>query len=177
MKISNRLIKLFPHLLGTWTLRSTNDKYLLDGFTYLVLHNDDTIKLKTIYQEGIIGVKKSRSGNINNIRINNSTILLNITYNTYIKYSQSILGIQIPEFKSNEINYSMNKELSIDIIDKTLLIKDIYLPLYYLFDLQVGKIKSPLIETGMNTLVFTQVLSFFLNLVMVNLIHLLIKDL
>jgi hypothetical protein len=177
MRVSNRLIKSFPYLLGTWILRSTNDKYLSDGFTYLVLHNDDTLKLKTIYQEGIIGVKKSRYGNIDNIRINNSAILLDITYNAYIKYSQSILGIQIPEFKSDELNYTMKKELSINIIDKTLLIKDLYLPLYYLFDLQIGKIKSPLIETGMNTLIFTQVVSFFLNLLMANLIHLLIKDL
>lgn len=176
MKILNKLINVFPNLLGTWILRSTNDKYLSEGVTYLVLKDDHSIKLKTIYQEGIVGVKKSRYGKIENIRYNDSNILLDITYDCYIKYSQSVLGIQIPEIKSDEINYIIKKELSIDIIDKTLLIKDSYFPLYYLFDLQIGKIKSPFIETGMNTLIFTQVLSFFLNLILASLIHLILKD-
>jgi hypothetical protein len=171
----NKLFNTFPHLLGTWILRSTNDKFLSDGFTYLVLKDDNTIKLKTIYQEGIIGVKKSRYGKIENIKYNESKILLNITYNCYMKYSQSILGIQIPEIKSDEIDYTIKKELTIDIIDKTLLIKDSNLPVYYLFDLQIGKIKSPLIETCINTLIFTQIVSFFLNLMLANFIHLIIR--
>lgn len=176
MKIINKLVSTFPYLLGTWILRSTNDKYLSDGFTYLVLKDDNSIRLKTIYQEGIIGVKKSRYGRIENIRYNNSKILLDITYNCYIKYSQSVLGIQIPEIKSDEIEYMIKKELAIDVVNKTLLITDSYLPVYYLFDLQIGKIKSPLIETGIYTLIFTQIVSFFLNLILANFIHLLIKD-
>ena len=171
----NKLSNTFPHILGTWILRSTNDKYLLDGFTYLVLKDDNSIKLKTINQEGIVGVKKSRYGKIENIRYNNSDIIVDLSYDCYIKYTQSILGIQFPEIKSEKTNYHIQKEITINIIDKTLLIKDSYLLLYYLFDLQIGKIKSPLIETCINTLIFTQIVSFFLNLILANFIHLIIS--
>jgi hypothetical protein len=176
MKLTNQILNTYPFLLGTWVLRATNDKNLKDGFTFLVLHDDNTIKLKTIYSEGIFGIKNSRSGYIENITKNNNTTLLDIKYNTFNKYSHSIFGIQIPEIKSENNKFLLNKQLYIQIIDNSLLIKDLRLPLYYLFDLQIGKIKSPLIETQMNTLIFTQLISFILNLFLVNFIHLIIKD-
>lgn len=171
------MINTYPFLLGTWILRSTNDKSLKDGYTFLVLYDDNSIKLKTIYHEGILGVKKSRSGHIENITLNDNNTLLKIKYDTYNKYSQSIFGIQIPEVKSENIKYSINRELTVQLIDKSLLVTDIELPLYYLFDLQIGKFKSPLVETGLNTLIFTQFLSFFLNLILANVIHTILKDL
>jgi len=176
MKIYNLLINTYPFLMGTWVLRSTNDQSLKEGYTFLVLNDDNSIKLKTIYQEGIFGVKKSRSGYIENVITNNNNTLLKIKYNSYNKYSQSIFGIQIPEVKSENVRYSINKELTAQLIDRSLLFTDVDLPMYYLFDLQIGKIRSPLIETGMNTLIFTQFVSFFLNLILANVIHLILKD-
>jgi len=176
MRLSNLLINISPFLMGTWILRSTNDQSLKDGYTFLVLNDDNSLKLKTIYQEGIFGVKKSRSGHIENVTLNNINTSLKIKYDSYNKYSQSIFGIQIPELKSENVKYSINKELTAQLIDKSLLVTDVDLHLYYLFDLQIGKIKSPLIETGINTLIFTQFVSFFLNLILVNVIHLMIKD-
>jgi len=176
MIITRMILNTYPFLLGTWMLRATNDNFLKDGYTFLVLNDDNSIKLKTIYQEGIFGVKKSRSGYIKNIIMNDENISLEINYNGYNKYSQSILGIQIPEYKSENNIYSIDRELIVKITDSSLLITDKSSPLYYLFDLQVGKTKSPLVETGMNTLIFSQFVSFFLNLIMANIIHLMIKD-
>lgn len=177
MKIYNLLINTYPFLMGTWVLRSTNDQSLKKGYTFLVLNDDNSIKLKTIYQEGIFGVKKSRSGYIENVITNKNNTLLKIKYNSYNKYSQSIFGIQIPEVKSENVRYSINKELTAQLIDRSLLFTDVDLPIYYLFDLQIGKIRSPLVETGMNTLIFTQFVSFFLNLILANIIHIILKDL
>lgn len=176
MILSNQLINTYPFLIGTWVLRSTNDQFLKEGFTFLVLNDDNTIKLKTIYQEGIFGVKKSRSGYIEHVILNNNSTLLKVKYNSYSKYSQSIFGIQIPEVKSKNVEYLINKKLNAQLIEKSLFITDIDVPLYYLFDLQIGKFRSPLIETGINTLIFTQFVSFFLNLILANVIHLIIKD-
>ena len=65
----------------------------------------------------------------------------------------------------------MTKEVNVKVIDKTILITDTDLPLYYLFDLHIGNIKQPFIETGLNTLFFTQIISFLLNLIFVKLLH------
>lgn len=176
MKIYNLLLNTYPFLMGTWVLRATNDHSLKEGYTFLVLNDDNSIKLKTIYQEGIFGVKKSRSGYIENVLTNKNNTVLKIKYNSYNKYSQSIFGIQIPEVKSENVKYSINKQLNARLIDRSLLVTDVGSPLYYLFDLQIGKIKSPLIETGINTLIFTQFVSFFLNLILANGIHLILKD-
>ena len=177
MKLCSQLINTFPFLIGTWIMRSTNDNYLNNGITYLILNNDNSIKLKTHYQDNILGITKSRFGYIENIVINNNITNLKIKYDSYNKISHSIFGIEIPQIKYKDIKYEVVKELNAKIIDKTLLITDIDLPLYYLFDLQIGKIKSPFIETEINTLIFSQCISFFLNLILANIIHLILRDL
>lgn len=177
MKLYNHLINKFPFLIGTWILRSTNDKYLNNGYTFLILNDDNSIKLKTNYQEGIVGVTKSRSGSIENILNNTNITNLKINYTSYNKFSHSIFGVEIPKINHEYIEYKISKDLNIQIIDKTMLITDIDLPLYYLFDLQIGNVKSPFIETQIHTLIFSQFVSFFLNLILANIIHLILKDL
>ena len=166
------LIKSFPYLLGTWTLRSTSDYSLLKGLTYLIINNDNTVKLRTLNQETFIGTKKSRSGIIYNIsNYENNKYLVNIKYSYANKYSYSIMGIEIPEFQSEKKNYTIEKNLNLSLVDKTLFITDNNSSYYYLFDLNIGKIKHPYIETGLNTLIFTQIISFFLNLILAKILH------
>ena len=154
---------------STKTTDTTNDKFYKDGYTILKLNDDNTIKLKTIYQTGIFAEKKSIAGSINIISdTNNSDThnsgLLEIVYSKYNIYSHSIFGIQIPEVKSKHRSFSIKKRFDAKIMDNSLLISDTKTPLYYLFDLQIGKIKSPYIEISFNTFIFSQMMSVFLTL-------------
>ena len=111
--------------------------------------------------------------NIDNIdKIN---YLINIKYSQTTKYSYSFIGIEVPEFQSEKKIYNTNKKFKIKFFDKSILVKDIYTPLYYLFDLQIGNIQKPYIETGLNTFIFTQLISFILNLILAKLIQNLIN--
>jgi len=151
-------------LLGNWILRSTNDNQLKNGYTFLIINDDNTIKLKTIYDENLILIKKSTSGYIDNIdnEISN-TALLDILYFNYNIYSHSLFGIQLPEIKSANKKFNIRKRFKAELVDQSLLITDTRTPLYYLFDLQIGKIKSPYIEISLYTFIFTQFIGILLN--------------
>ena len=142
MKLINKLF------LGTWILRSTNDNLLSDGISYIIIKNDDTIKFRTLNQEGIFGTKKSITAQIINITYyNDFQCSTDIRYLYSNKYSFSLAAIEFPEYISNKKEYMINKNLNITLFEKTLLVQDTKLPLYYLFDLHIGKIKNPFIET------------------------------
>ena len=53
--------------------------------------------------------------------------------------------------------------MSITIFDKTLLIMDNKSSLYYIFDLVIGKITYPNVETNINTFIFTQIVGIILS--------------
>jgi len=162
----------YPLLLGTWILRSTNDKLLNNCLSYIVINYDDTIKFKTLKQEGFIGTKISTSGRILNItNFNDNDYSVNIVYSESNKYSYSVFGIEIPELKSELNNNIIRKDIDVRLYDKSILVKDCNTPLYYLFDLQIGKIKNPYIETGLNNFIFSQTISFLLNFIFAKLIH------
>lgn len=162
----------YPLLLGTWILRSTNDNSISSGISYLVINNDDTLKFKTLRQEGFFATKKSTSGRIVNITTdNNNKYEINIKYSHSNKYSYSILGVKIPEFKSESKNYIINKKLILSLYDKSLLVTDSVLPLYYLFDLNIGNLENPFVETGLNTLFFTQIISLIINFIFAKMLH------
>jgi len=153
-----------PLIFGTWVLRVTNDINIENGLNYIIINDEPVIKLKTIKKEGLFGIKKSRTVLIENIKqISKNTY--NFTLNYAIKniYSYSLLGIEIPEIKSNSMSYNKIKDLSINIFDKTLLITDKDFCYYYIFDLNVGKIRYPDIETNINTFLFTQFISILLS--------------
>ena len=160
-------------LLGTWILRASNDKFYKDGYTSLILNDDNTLKLKTIYQKGIFAEKKSISGNIKIISNTENSAILEITYSKYNIYTHSAFGIQIPEIKSKNRTFNIKKQFDAKIIDSSLLISDTKTPLYYLFDLQTGQIRSPYIEVGFNTFIFSQIISILLNLFFMDIINLL----
>ena len=158
-------------LLGNWILRSTNDNQLKNGYTFLIINDDNTIKLKTIYDQNLVVIKKSTTGNINNIENELSNIaLLDISYINYNIYSHSLFGIQLPEIKSANKKINIKKRFKVELVDQSLLITDTRTPLYYLFDLQIGKIKSPYIEMSLYTFMFTQFIGILLNIMIINII-------
>lgn len=166
------LRKKYPLLLGTWIIRSTNDNKLSNGISYLIIKNDNTIKLRNLNQEGFIGTKKSITGTITNINnFSNFEYQINLKYSHLNKYSYSFLGVEIPEFKSETKNYLINKVLNVSMYDNSMLVEENNSPLYYLYDLHIGDIKRPHIETGINTFFFTQFISFIFNLILAKLIH------
>jgi hypothetical protein len=158
-------------IYGIWVLRITNDINVDKGLNYIKINEEPYIKFKTIKQQGLFGIKKSRTAiidNINTISQNSFTFTLNyLQKNTY---SYSLLGIEIPEFKSESINYNKMHNLSISILDKTLLITNNNLCLYYIFDLNIGKMNYPNIETSLNTFLFTQTLGILLSILITKLL-------
>lgn len=159
-------------LLGNWILRSTNDIHLQQGYTFLIINDNNTIKLKTIFDKNIIVSKKSTSGiisNVDNIDINNAK--LDILYTSYNIYSHSLYGIQLPEIKSTNRKFNIKKRFNIELVDHSLLITDTKTPLYYLFDLQIGKIKSPYIEMSLYTFIFSQITGILLNKIIIDILN------
>lgn len=154
-----------PLIYGTWILRVTNDNSIENCLNYLEICDEPIIKLKTVKQEKLFGTKKSRTAYINNINyISPNNFNFTITYSKKNTYSYSFLGIEIPEIKSNSIDYNKEKNLSVIIYDKTLLITDNLLCFYYVFDLYIGKIKYPNAETNLSTFLFTQLISILLSI-------------
>jgi len=159
-------ICISPLLYGTWLLRTTNDMDIENGLNYVIIKNDNTVKLKTLKKNGLIGVKNSRTAYISDIvQEKNNTYLFKLNYSQKNTYSNSFLDIKIPEIKSNSLNYYKEKNLTIDLFDKILYIKDNTNQLFYIFDLYVGTIKNPNIETSINTFMFTQLFGILLNLI------------
>ena len=153
-------------MFGTWVLRVTNDINLEKGINYIQLQEEPIIKLKTLNKDGLYGIKNSRTADITNITyINDNCYSFILNYSKKNIYSYSFLGIEIPEFKSNSLSYYKEKNLTINLFEKTILINDKESPLYYIFDLYIGKIKYPNIETSINTFIFTQLFSILLSLI------------
>lgn len=153
-------------MLGTWFLRATNDKYInnKDGIFYMEIF-EDYLKFKHIYNQGIIMEKKSITSNFEIINYDNieNTADIIVTYNKYNIYSHSLFGIQLPELRSKNKTITSKRKVNVKLLDNSLLIHDSKTPLYYLFDLQIGKIKSPFIEISLNTLIFSQIIGIILS--------------
>ena len=154
-------------MLGTWYLRASNDKILnnKESISYIEI-KDDYLKFKHIYNQGVLVEKKSITGTFEIIDhdLNENTAIIDITYNKYNIYSHSLFGIQLPELRSKNKILSSKRKVRAKLLDNSLLIEDTKTPLFYLFDLQKGKIKSPYIEISFNTFIFSQTIGVFLTL-------------
>lgn len=163
MRIYTNIIS--PLMFGTWVLRISNDINVEQGLNYIKIQEEPIIKLKTLKQDGLFGIKKSRTAFINDINyINENSYSFILKYSRKNTYSYSFLGVEIPEFKSNSIEYYKEKNFTIDLHDKTMIITDNNSYLYYIFDLYIGKLKYPNTETSINTFIFTQLFSIILSL-------------
>jgi hypothetical protein len=158
-------------MIGKLELRSTNDPSLRSKYTYLIINDDDTIKLKTIFRKGIFAFKVSRTGKIKIIK-NNFNFLNNIDNNVNLflnytnvnKYSYSIFGIEIPEFRYEQItDYKVDKCINVKQKDNCLFVTDSRLKYYYIFDINNSKSNLPYIDITLFTLISTQVTTFLIN--------------
>jgi len=165
------IIDKFPFLIGRWLLRSTNDIYLKNTHTYLEINDNYNIRLKTIYQDKFIGKKINRKGIITKIYDEAEKTYIDIKYDYLNRYSLSVAGIKIPEIIDSTEKTIVKKKFNIELYDKTLILQDKKLPVYYIFDLCVGKSEPPFIETYLNTFVITQFIVFFLNYLLAKFIH------
>jgi len=176
-------INSYPFVLGNYVLKSSNDPELLNKYTYLIINPDDTIKLKTISQNGMVASKISRTGTLKFVKNANiffdknnydNNIIMVLKYNNVNKYSYSIFGIEIPEFRYEQItDYNKNKKIKILQKSNLLYVLDNETNYYYLFDSanSIQKTILPYKEITLVTLVITQVFGFFLNLLLVHLIN------
>jgi hypothetical protein len=185
-----------PYLLGTYVLRKTNDVMLNKKYTYLTL-NENNIKLKTINKTGFFATKKSRTGNVKLLNRNrkfkdwfnpytyvkkitnvprmktDNDVELLLCFNKLSKYSYSILGIEFPEIKYDQvIDYNIQINIRVQQKDKMLFVTDEN-GNYYIFDLfpNINIYRLPYVETALYTLVFTQVISSIVNYVFLKIIH------
>jgi len=155
-----------PLIFGTWILRVTNNMNIENGLNFININDEPIIKFKTVKKEGVFGIKKSRTALIKNIKpTSKNSYNFTLNYSTKNTYSYSFLGIEIPEFKSNSITYDKINVLSINIYDKTLIIIDNESSFYYIFDLNIGKLRYPDIETNLNTFLFTQIIGILLSVI------------
>jgi hypothetical protein len=161
MKINN-FIK--PLIYGTWLLRNTNDINIDNKFNnYLIINNNETIKFKSLDFNYFFGIKKSRTAIIQNITdYDNNTYDITLNYLKKNTYTYSILGVEIPEIKTKSEDYYFERNLTLNLYNNILLILDNDTSFYYVFDLYLGKIKCPNIETRFNTFIFTQILGIII---------------
>jgi hypothetical protein len=158
-----------PLLYGIWVLRTTNDNSIEKGLSYFKLDKEPIIKLKTLQDNKLIGIKKSRTAFISDLEqmeTNKNFYKFKLNFSTKNFYSYSFLGIQFPELKSKSETYNKEKIFNVELCDKMMFIT--YDELYYIFDLYIGKIKYPNIETSINTFIFTQIFGIFLNLLIMH---------
>lgn len=195
IKIGESLMNEAPYLLGTYLLRKTNDKAITSKYTYLILNEDNSFKLKTINLNRIFATKISKNGKfkfvknyktifylkyylnknnkLNNIIADNDVKLI-INFNNINKYSYSFFGVEYPEIKYKQnSDYNICKNIRVRQKDYTLYINDIDNNLYYLFDLNqnLSMYKLPYVETAINNLLFTQLISFIINFILIKIIN------
>jgi len=185
----NSLLNEAPYFQGSYLLRKTNDLSFKNKYTYLILNENNNIKLKTIIQKGIFAIKISRTGiiqfnnnyktifnpiyhitinkKLNNINFDND-INITVKFNNVNKYSYSLFGIQFPEIKYKEISdYNIIKNIRVKQKDYTLFITNSDDNSYYIFDLNSNSEKLPFTEIPINTLLFTQIFGFIFNILLV----------
>jgi hypothetical protein len=172
MKINKKLF------YGTWILRSTNNNKLNNDntLTYLSIKDETAIKLKTFANYNyVMGLKKSKIAIIDNINESENSLLLDFSWITKNTYTYSILGIEIPEIKTNSIEYLKETNISVELHNTNILIatdmsnfdNDLNSH-YYIFDLYKGKMKYPNIETSLNTFMFSQIFAILFSILFNN---------
>ena len=160
---------LSPLIYGTWVLRITNDKNFHKDFTYIKIDEEPIIKIKSIQDNNYIGIKKSMTAfitELEQVKNKKNTYKFKLNFSTNNFYSYSFLGIQIPEIWSKTELYDNEKKYNLELFDKNMIIT--YKDYYYIFDLSIGQLKYPNIETNINTFMFTQIFSIILNLFIMN---------
>ena len=160
-----------PMFLGIWLLRATNDQHFNKGTTFVEVKNDYKLKLYTKYTDGIIGKTYKRIGYV--VEPTETNIIdLNLYFTKKVLYSYSVLGFKIPEAGKTFFAYEKPLNLAIKREGNTIIVSDKNTTKFYIFDLYVKEYNVPPIETRWNTFLFIQLISFLLNLLLVQAFHL-----
>jgi hypothetical protein len=155
-------IKKFTY--GKWRLRYTNDPKL-NGESFLIFKDDNSMKFKTITTQGIITIKFSRTGEIKIIKLNKNKnkFNANILFSQKTSYFYSLFGIKIPDLKrKHDFSYEKNKLFNCEIMNNSLFVKDIKNNYIYLFDLDLSSNENRFVEISFEYFIFTQILSILL---------------
>jgi hypothetical protein len=150
---------------GKWKLRYTND-YNLKGNHYLIIKDDNTIKFKSLINEGILVKKHSRTGNFSVIETDKNNFNIEFTYNKKNIYFYSLFGIKIPDYKKDSnILYFKEKTYHCEINIYSLFVKDIEYNYIYIFDIDFSNSELPRIEISFEYLLFTQMISLMVEFI------------
>ena len=163
-------------LLGTWSLRCTNDPFLNSPhmITRLQIERPDEIELSCYQKMGhILGQTKKMYGTI---RLASEDEAL-ISFGGSEKQYSSIWGVELPirwlTFPSSSSLFqdSNINRISYQVRDRTLLVKTLHF--YYVFDLlsrDEWMERSPYVETKLDSFLVLQLLSFWFNQELVHLL-------
>jgi hypothetical protein len=158
-------------LLGTWILRASNDKLLDDRFTSLILKDDDTLILNTISRKAFFAERKTVRASVQVTAVSESSAQLEVTYHTYAVAPHSVFGVETPDIRTKGRSFKLKKKFEAVLVDQALLVSDSRTPLYYLFDLEVGRpTKTPFVEVSLATFLFGQIIGILINSVFMEMV-------
>lgn len=147
-------------MLGTWSLRKTNDPYYQKMETRLNIYDDNRAVLCSNQMDKFTAKTVKNIGSFHNIEEGKAMI----SYSTMEEYTYSFLGIEIPKSLYKEVHYPrVRKMIKYEIRYQSLLIQS--KKYYYIFDLMRSDeiINKPYVETKWSTFLFIQLIAFLLN--------------
>ena len=169
------LIKICPSLLGKWKLRHTNNKlFLTNSLVYIDVYSNNKIIIKSINSNGLIGMKTcSKFKIIDYTKKYFNKYNFKVQIYSHDLYSYSLLGIEIPKIKIKSKKKILNKYYTIKKKHNLLFIieKNNITNLYYVFDIYSENNKLPHVEISIWTLISSQIISFIINLILINIFH------
>jgi hypothetical protein len=158
-------------LLGTWILRASNDKLLEDRFTSVTLKDDDTLVLNTISRRAFFAERKTVRASVQVTAVSDNSAALEVTYHTYAVAPHSVFGVETPDMPTKGRSFTLKKKFEATLVDQSLLVADTRTPLYYLFDLEVGRpTKTPYVEVSLATFLFGQMAGILINSVLMEMV-------
>jgi hypothetical protein len=162
-----------PLFLGLWLMRATNDNSFdpkTMGTTFLEIKENYMLSLYSKYNDGIIGKTYKRIGYIHEPP-KRDIKHINMYFTKKSISSYSILGFEIPESAKTLYTYERPKSFIIKREGNTLVIQNKKNKMFYIFDLYIQETQTPPIETRWNNFLFIQLVSFILNICLVQTFH------
>jgi len=153
-------------LYGKWILRSTNDYNLKQSITYLDIKDENTIEVETRLTDSFFEKKVIRFGNIK--RTGN---LVDVKLKRKLILPYSFFGTEIPELQKEHENYDYEKKFIINQSYNKLCVTELDTNLYYLWETHNKEATVPKIETKWNNFIFLQIITFLLNVIFAQSLH------
>jgi len=155
-------------LYGKWILRSTNDYNLKQGITYLDIKDENTIEVETRIADHFFEKRAIRYGTINRLGT-----AVDVDLHSKITYPYSLFGTEIfiPKLDQGHNNYDYKKKFIIKQNLNKLCVTDVNSNHYYLWETYNKESSTPKIETKWNNFIFLQIITFLLNIIFAQSLH------